>query len=157
MHKIHLTTFIKAPVERVFDLSRNLTIFKATLQNRKEKFTSGAGASLVDQGDTLTLHAKHLGKNRVMTARVVELSKGESFVEEQVKGDLKSFRHERHFKTVANGTILIDLLEFEGPRDMMGSFFSKFYLKTYLEKLVRHRNEVIRKYAETEKWRAVLG
>jgi ligand-binding SRPBCC domain-containing protein len=157
MYKIHLTTFIKAPVERVFDLSRHLTIFKVTMQGRKERFTSGAGSTLVAHGDTITLHAKHLGKSRIMTARVVELTKAESFVEEQVKGDLKSFRHERHFKTVGNGTILIDMLEFEGPRDFIGSFFSKFYLKRYLETLIKKRNDIIQKYAESEKWRAVMG
>src|SRR4030095_5595128 len=111
MYKIHLTTFIKAPVERVFDLSRHLTIFKVTMQGRKERFSSG-GSGLIAHGDTTTLRAKHFGKNRVMTSRVVELTSAESFTEEQVKGDLKSFRHERHFKTVGNGTILIDMLGF---------------------------------------------
>jgi hypothetical protein len=52
---------------------------------------------------------------------------------------------------------MIDLLEFEGPRDFIGSLFSKFYLKKYFEGIIKKRNEIIQKYAETEKWRAVMG
>jgi ligand-binding SRPBCC domain-containing protein len=157
MSKIHLTTFIKAPADRVFDLSRNITIFRKALQSRKEKISSGAAGNLVSSGETITLHARHLGKTRMMTARVMEIKKPLTFIEEQVKGDLKSYRHERHFKEIDNGTIMIDLLEFEGPRDMLGNFFSQFYLKKYLQKIILERNELIRQFAETEKWRAVMN
>ena len=79
------------------------------------------------------------------------------FVEEQVKGDLQNYKHEHHFKQVENGTIIIDLLEFGTPKDIVGKIFGKVYFKKYLEELLRKRTELIRNYAETEKWRAVLS
>lgn len=157
MPTIHLTTFIAAPVERVFDLSRNLTIYKTLMQDRKETMSSGAATNLVSQGETMTFHAKHLGKTRLVMTRVVEIQKPNSLVQEQVKGDLLHFKHEHHFKAVENGTILIDMIDFDGPRDFIGKIIGKLYLKRYLEKLIHKRNTLIQQYAESEKWRAVLS
>ncbi|MBC7827472.1 MAG: SRPBCC family protein [Chitinophagaceae bacterium] len=157
MPNIHLTTFIAAPIERVFDLSRNLTIYKVLMQGRKEKFSSGAASNLMNHGETITFHAKHFGKTRLVTTRVTDLKKPLSFVQEQVKGDLLHFKHEHHFKAVENGTILIDMIDFEGPRDVIGKVMGRLYLKHYLEKYLSKRNILIQQYAETEKWRAVLS
>lgn len=157
MPTIHLTTFIAAPIERVFDLSRHLAIYKVSIQQRNERFSSGAASNLVSQGETMTFQAKHLGKTRLVTTRVTELQKPSRLVQEQVKGDLLHFRHEHHFKRVDNGTILIDMIDFDGPRDVVGKLVGKFYLKEYLEKFINKRNSLIRQYAETDKWRAVLS
>lgn len=157
MPTIHLTTFIAAPIERVFDLNRNLTIYKALMHGRKEKFSSGAASSLMGHGETITFHAKHFGKTRLVTTRVTTLQKNSSFVQEQVKGDLLHYKHEQHFKPVENGTIMIDMIDFAGPRDVIGKIMAKLYLKTYLERFLNKRNSLIQQYAETEKWRAVLS
>ena len=37
MPNIHLTTFIAAPVERVFDLSRNIDLHKESMTKHKEE------------------------------------------------------------------------------------------------------------------------
>lgn len=157
MPTIHLTNFIAAPIERVFDLSRNLTIYKLMLQGRKESFSSGAASTLINQGETLTFHAKHLGKTRLVTTKVVDLKKPSSYIQEQVKGDLLHFKHEHFFKSVQNGTIMIDMIDFDGPRDMIGKVVGRLYLKNYLEKFIATRNALIQQYAESEKWRAVLS
>jgi ligand-binding SRPBCC domain-containing protein len=156
MAGIHLTTFIEAPIERVFDLTRNLAVYKYVFNSRKEKFSSPAGASLLSKGETVSIIAKHLGKERLSTLKVTTLERPLLLVEEQIKGDLLSYRHEHHFKPIDNGTIVIDLIQFGAPRDFVGHYLGKLYLKNYLEELMRKRNEVIRSYAETEKWRAVL-
>ncbi|HRP55119.1 SRPBCC family protein [Agriterribacter sp.] len=157
MASIHLTTFVKAPVERVFDLCRNITVYKKALESRNESLSASAAGILVNAGDTITLSARHLGKTRVMTARILEMNIPEKFVEEQVKGDLKSFRHEHHFKPVENGTLIIDLIEMEEPRDAVGGMLGKFFMKNYFEALLNKRNALIKLYAESEKWRAVMG
>ena len=74
-----------------------------------------------------------------------------------IKGDFKSFKHEHHFKPVENGTIMIDMVDFESPYGIIGKWFNKFYLTKYLEKLLVKRNAVIKEYAETEKWKAILN
>ena len=157
MPRLHLTTFIAAPVERVFDLSRNLTLYKLIFQNRKEGFSSGAASNLLAKGETVSIVSKLAGKSRMSIIRVMDMQRPLSFTEEQVKGDLDIYRHEHHFKSIENGTIVIDLVDFGSTRDMLGKLFGKFYLKKYLEELLRRRNEMVRTYAESEKWRAVLS
>jgi ligand-binding SRPBCC domain-containing protein len=157
MFSIHLTTFIKAPIDRVFNLCRNSTIFKKALNGKNETLTAGATDILVKPGDTLTIFAKHFGKTRSLTLRITEMENQQKFVEEQVKGDLKSYRHEHHFMQVENGTIVIDLVEMEEPRDAIGSILGKLFLKNYFEKILSKRNELVRQYAESDKWRAVMG
>ena len=79
------------------------------------------------------------------------------FIDEMTKGDFKSFKHEHHFKSVSNGTIMIDQVNFESPYGVIGKWMNTLYLKNYLEKLLESRNNVIKEYAETEKWKAILN
>ena len=79
-----------------------------------------------------------------------------SFVDEMQKGDFKSLRHEHHFKAIDNGTIMIDIMEFESPYGAIGKCFNAIYLKKYIERFLLKRNAVIKEYAETQKWKAIL-
>jgi len=74
-----------------------------------------------------------------------------------VKGDFKFFEHQHFFKPVDNGTIVIDIINYETPYGWIGELVNKFYLNPYLEKLLENRNKVIKQYAETDKWRALLN
>jgi ligand-binding SRPBCC domain-containing protein len=156
MAGIHLTTFIAAPIERVFDLTRHLAVYKFVFNSRKETFRATAAGNLLLKDETVSIVAKHAGKERMATLKVTAFNKPLLLVEELVKGDLANYRHEHHFKPIDNGTIVIDLIDYGAPRDFVGQLLAKIYLKNYLEELTRKRNEVIRNYAETEKWRAVL-
>jgi hypothetical protein len=88
MASIHLTTFIAAPIERVFDLSRHLAIYKQIFQNRKAQLTSGAASNLLNLDETISVLAKIAGKNRLTMLKLTKLQRPVSFTEEQVKGDL---------------------------------------------------------------------
>ncbi len=50
-----------------------------------------------------------------------------------------------------------DLVEMEEPRDAIGGMLGKLFMKNYFETLLNKRNALIKLYAETEKWRAVMG
>jgi hypothetical protein len=154
MQKIHLTNFIAAPIERVFDLSRHLSIYKNVFNGRPEKFTCGSGH--LNKDDSFSIQVKHLGKIRSVGLRVSTLEKGIMYSEEQAKGDLQYYKHEHHFKQVDNGTIMIDLVEFDLPKDFVGKLFGRFYLNSYIETIIKKRNQLIRQYAETEKWKALV-
>ncbi|MBW7889705.1 MAG: SRPBCC family protein [Chitinophagaceae bacterium] len=156
MHSIHLTTFVKAPTARVFDLCRNSSVLKKALEGRKESISAGAAGILLKAGDTITISARHFGKTRMVTTRIIDLDIPEKFVEEQMKGDLKSFRHEHYFKEVENGTLVIDLVEMEEPRDFVGGLLGRFFMKKYVETILNKRNALVKLYAETDKWRTVM-
>jgi len=156
MPLIHLTTFIEAPVERVFDLSRNIELHKESMKQHNEEAVAGTRFGLIGVDETVTWKARHLFKTRVLRIRITDMQKPLRFVDEQADGSFKIMKHEHHFKPCNNGTIMIDLFHFESPYGTIGKLINSFYLTRYVKNLLQQRNKVIKEYAETNKWRRLL-
>lgn len=156
MPTIHLTTFIAAPAERVFDLSRHIGLHKQAMSKYREDAVAGTRFGLIDKDDTVTWKAKHFFRNRLMRVKVTDMEKAQRLIDEQIMGDFKMMKHERHFKSCENGTLLIDLFHFESPYGVLGHWFNNLYLTRYLRKLIEHHNEIIKEYAESGKWKKLL-
>ena len=157
MPTIHLTTFIAAPVERVFDLSRSIDLHKKSMTHRKEQAVAGTTVGLINLNEFVTWKAKHLMKTRYMKVEITSMNPPFSFTDEMKKGDLKSMKHEHHFKKIENGTLMIDILSFETPYGNIGKLINNVYLTRYLHKLLEQRNRIIKEYAESEKWQNLLN
>ena len=156
MPTIHLTTFIAAPPERVFDLSRNIDLHKQSMTKHKEQAVAGIRFGLIEKDETVTWKAKHLFRTRFLRSRVTEMIKPKLFIDEQAEGDFKMMKHEHHFKPCENGTIMIDLIQFEAPYGIAGKWFNTLYLTRYIRKLMEQRNKTIKEFAESEKWKRLL-
>ena len=156
MPLIHLTTFIEAPVERVFDLSRNIQLHKESMKKYKEEAVAGTRFGLIEKNETVTWKARHFFKTRILRVSITEMQKPLRFIDEQSQGSFKAMKHEHHFKACDNGTIMIDLFEFESPYGTLGKWLNSIYLTRYLKHLLQHRNKAIKEYAETNKWRRLL-
>jgi ligand-binding SRPBCC domain-containing protein len=157
MPRIHLTSFIAAPVERVFDLSRSISLHQISTAQTNEKAIAGVTSGLINKNETVTWQAKHFFKTRQFTSAITEMQSPDLFIDEMIKGDFKSYHHEHHFKAAANGTIMIDLVNFETPYGLMGRIANSLFLRSYMERLLIKRNAVIKEYAETQKWKAILN
>ncbi|MBP6687377.1 MAG: SRPBCC family protein [Lacibacter sp.] len=156
MPSIHITTFIAAPVDRVFDLSRHIGLHKISQQDNDEVAVGGITSGLIKKGESVTWKAKHLFKTRFMTVKITEMNSPDYFEDVMEKGDFVSYKHKHHFKAVNNGTIMIDELEFEVPYGSAGKLLSRIYLTGYMRLLLEKRNITIREYAESGKWQALL-
>ncbi len=157
MSHIHLTTFIKAPAERIFDLSRSIALHKISTAGTDEKVIAGITSGLIGKDESVTWQAKHLFKIRHFTSKITEMQSPVLFVDEMTKGDFKSFRHEHHFKKVDNGAIMIDLIDFESPYGVLGKAVNSLFLKKYMENFLQKRNSIIKEYAESTKWKVILN
>ena len=157
MPKIHITFFIAAPIERVFDLSRSINLHQISTASTNEKAIDGVMTGLINKDETVTWQAKHLFKLRQFTSKITGMKSPDFFVDEMIKGDFTSFHHEHHFKTAENGTIVIDIIHFETPYGIIGKLANSLFLTSYLERLLTKRNEVIKEYAETQKWKTILS
>ncbi len=156
MPTIHLTTFIAAPAEVVFDLSRHIGLHKESMSKYKEEAVAGTRFGLIEKDDTVTWKAKHLFKERLLRVKITEMKKPEMFTDVQLQGDFKEMKHEHYFKPCDNGTILIDLFYFESPYGIMGRWFNSLFLTNYMKKLLEQRNKTIREFAESDKWKKLL-
>jgi ligand-binding SRPBCC domain-containing protein len=155
MPSIHLTSFICAPRERVYDLTRNMSVYKKLFDKRKEEFKYSSTSRLLENGESIVIVAKHLWKRRAISLQLGEADKSNSFRLTMSKGDLTSYSHLHHFKSADNGTFLIDMVEFGWPVDFTGRLLGKLYFRKYLEALLQQRNAIIKDFAETEKWKAI--
>ena len=156
MPTIHLTTFIAAPVNVVFDLSRHIGVHKESMSRYKEEAVAGIRFGFIEKDETVTWRARHLFKNRLLRSKITEMKKPDMYIDEQVEGDFKMMKHEHHFKPCENGTIVIDLFYFETPFGILGKWFNSLYFTHYLKRLLEQRNATIKKLAESEKWKKIL-
>ena len=157
MPTIHLTTFIAAPVERVFDLCRSIDVHKKSLAHTNEQAVAGTTSGLIKQDETVTWKAKHLGKMRFLKVKISSMLAPQSFTDEMVTGDFKQMKHEHHFKPIQNGTLMIDLFSFESPYGTAGKIANYIFLQRYLRKLLERRNQAIKEFAEGDKWKFLLN
>ncbi|MBL0268288.1 MAG: SRPBCC family protein [Chitinophagaceae bacterium] len=156
MPTIHLTTFIAAPAERVFDLSRHIGLHKESMAPFSQEAVAGTRFGLIEKDETVTWKSKHLFRERMLRVKVTEMSKPSMFVQEQAEGNFRMMKHEHYFKPCDNGTIVIDLFHFESPYGVLGRWFNELWLTRYLRKIIELRNNVIKQYAETGKWKKFL-
>jgi ligand-binding SRPBCC domain-containing protein len=122
----------------------------------REEAVAGTRFGLIENEDTVTWKARHLFKNRLLRVKVTEMEKMKQFTDEQLQGDFRMMKHEHHFKSCENGTLLIDLFHFESRYGMFGQWFNNLYLTRYLRRLLEERNRLIKEYAESGKWKKLL-
>ena len=79
------------------------------------------------------------------------------FTDEQTQGIFKSIIHEHKFEQIGNKVIMTDIFEFQSPFGILGKIINKLVLTNYLKKLLVDRNQIIKEFAETEKWKEVLN
>lgn len=156
MSFIHLTTFIAAPQQRVFDLSRSVDLHKHSMSRYAEKISNGRLAGLMQLNDEVTWKARHLWKDRTMRVRLTELNAPYYFADGQVEGDFVLMKHEHYFKLIENGTLMIDQFRYRVPYGGLGKLVNRIYLEKYMTRLLSERNAVIKKAAEGNLWKQFL-
>ena len=157
MPVIQLTTFIKAPVEIVFDLSRSIDLHKISTKHTNEEAIAGVTKGLLNLKETVTWQANHLYKKRKFTSIISEMKIPQHFCDEMTRGDFVFFKHDHYFDDLNGGKIMSDIIKFKSPYNIIGAVFNKIYLTRYLRDLVIKRNECIKLYAESGEWKVILN
>lgn len=148
MSIIRLKTIIKADIETVFDLARDIDLHQASTSKTDEKAVAGKTSGLIEEGESVTWRAKHLGFYQTHTSKITEMEKPQKFTDIMLKGIFKSFRHQHIFKIEDENTIMIDVLEFESPFGVIGKIFNFIFLKNYMKNFLLKRNVVLKTIAE---------
>jgi ligand-binding SRPBCC domain-containing protein len=139
-----LRTTIAAPPARVFSASLDIDAHLAAMEASGEQAVGGVTSGLIGLGETVTWQAKHFGVTWKMTSKITELEEPVRFVDEQVRGPFRRFRHEHCFEEVDGGTLMIDRITFDAPLGPMGDLVEKLVLGAYLPKLIEERNGYLR-------------
>jgi ligand-binding SRPBCC domain-containing protein len=154
---IHLTSCIHAPVDRVFNLSRSISLHKAVIRKYDHGNIDGGGSEgLMKQGDKIRFQLKLMGARRALVTQMEHLDFPKEFSSALVSGPFKSLHHQHHFKSIDNGTLLIDLLEYEPAFGLAGKMADAMIIRSFLKKYLEAKNKLIKQYAEGEKWKVVI-
>ncbi|MDB5195662.1 MAG: cell division protein [Flaviaesturariibacter sp.] len=148
MPLIQLTTFIKAPIDKVFDLARSIDLHQDSMTAHSEKAIAGRQQGLIEKGETVTWMAKHVGKERKLKVIITAMNKPHSFADEMLEGDFAKMKHEHFFKQCENGTIMIDQFYFSSPYGIVGKLANHFFLTAYMTRLLEKRNQHLKAAAE---------
>ena len=154
MPVIKLETFIEAPAEICFDLSRDVDIHMSSTEGTNERAIAGVTSGLMELNDEVTWEAKHFSVRQRLTSRITEFERPRMFVDEMQRGAFKSLRHLHLFEPKNGGTLMIDEMTYTSPFGLLGRITDRLLLENYMRRLLIKRNAYIKKLAEE---RAVEG
>ena len=150
MTTINITTQIKAPLNIVFDLNRNIDIHKQSTSKSKETAIAGVTSGLINKGETVTWRGKHFGFYLTHKSLISEMDFHSYFVDEMVSGKFKSFKHQHFFEQENKFVIMKDKINYETPFSIFGKLFDYFILKKHLTNFILERNMFIKNLAENQ-------
>jgi ligand-binding SRPBCC domain-containing protein len=149
MPTIRLTTYIKAPIERCFDLSLNVDLHRHSVAHTRERPVAGVARGMMKLGDTVTWEAIHFGVKQRLTTQITAYDRPQSFTDEMIRGVFHGMKHTHKFVSQPPGTLMIDLFSFRAPLGLLGRVAEKLILTRYMRGLLLTRNSYLKQVAET--------
>lgn len=145
---IERRTRLAGPPERAFDLSLDVNAHMQAMGSSGERAIDGVTTGLIGLSQTVTWRARHFGLRWTMTSEIVEWDRPRHFVDEQVRGPFRSFRHLHQFHpaddgTPAMATDMVDRVTFVAPFGVLGRVAETMVLRRYLARLIDTRNEFL--------------
>jgi ligand-binding SRPBCC domain-containing protein len=95
--RIHLETRIEAPIERVFDLARDIDLHARSMAHTGEEAIAGRTSGPIELGETVTWRARHFGRWWTLTSRITVVEPPTRFADEQASGPFARFEHRHTF------------------------------------------------------------
>lgn len=136
---------LEVTLEQAFD-------FLIRPANHEKLSPPGVGLRFVNPPDVFQLGSQFEFKIQawgvVQTTRheITEFRRPDLFVEQQVKGPLKSWRHEHRFQLDQNGhVIIIDSIEFQPPGGLLGMMATESKILDNLEDGFYYRHQQLKK------------
>ena len=156
MVRIELKTEIAAPIERCFDLARNIDLHIASTDQTEEQAIAGVTTGMIGEGETVTWRGRHFGFIVTHTSRITAFALPRHFQDSMVRGLFKRFHHDHYFEVQGDGTTMADVMEFEAPCGFVGRLIERILLLKHLQLLLEKRNDCIKRVAESDEWKKYL-
>ena len=159
MIRIEETTIIDAPIERCFDLSRSVEVHLLANVHSGEQALAvvGVTSGLVGLGERVTWRAKHFGIWQNLTSETTAMEPPLYFQATMVAGIFRSMQADHFFRALPTGaTELKDVFMIAAPVPLLGLVAEALFLRRYMLGLVRERNAVIKRVAESDEWKRYL-
>ena len=156
MVDIALETRIRAPIERVFDLSRSIDVHLDSTSSTGERAIAGTTTGLIGLGENVTWSAVHFCIRQKLTVEIVEFERPRLFADQMTAGAFKSMHHRHTFEACGDETIMQDHFAFEAPLGILGIIAEKLVLASYMRRFLEIRNARLKGLVEGDEWSRFL-
>jgi ligand-binding SRPBCC domain-containing protein len=133
-------TVLRCAVGAAFDAGCDIDLHLASMAASGERAVGGVTSGRIGPGQSVTWRARHFGIAWRMTSVISEYERPDRFVDEQVRGPFRRWRHEHLFRAEDGRTVMTDVIEFEAPAGPLGALLAATVLRPYLRRLIVKRN-----------------
>ena len=159
MFQLQETTLIDAPIQRCFDLSRSVEVHLLSNVHSGEQAVALAGktSGLVDLYEEVTWRAKHFAIWHNLTSKTTAMKSPSYFQVTMVSGIFRFMQADHLFESLeSGGTKMKDVFSIAAPLPLLGPLAEALFLRHYMLALLRERNAVIKRVAESSEWEQYL-
>lgn len=148
METITIETLIDAPIERCFDLARDLDLHVESMPHTNERAVAGRTSGLIELGEEVTWRARHFGVTQHFTSKITAFARPRHFQDAMQRGAFRSFVHDHYFSALGTATKMTDIVVFAAPLGVFGRIAEVALLRNYMTRLLTQRAAVIKRAAE---------
>lgn len=157
MGRIELSTRVRAPRERCFDLARSIDVHLESTARTGEQAVAGITTGLIGLGEQVTWRARHLGVWQTLTTKITVYDRPAHFRDSMLEGAFARFDHDHFFEAEGDTCVMRDVFDFSSPLGPLGHLVDRLYLDGYMRRFLLERNELVKAVAESDRWRRYLA
>jgi ligand-binding SRPBCC domain-containing protein len=150
MPVIRIETWIRAPVEKCFDLARDVDLHMASASRTHERAVAGVTHGLLGAGDIVTWEAVHFGIKQRLSVQITRFERPYMFEDKMTHGAFASFTHTHEFHPDGNATLMVDVFRYRSPLGILGEVTDKLFLERYMTRFLEGRAEALKHAAESD-------
>ena len=136
---------IAAPIDRCFDLARDIDFHTRSLAGTGERAVAGRITGLIGLGESVIWEARHLGVRQRFTAEVTVFERPVYFRDVMTAGAFSSFAHDHRFEERDGKTVMTDEVAFRSPLGPLGWLVDHLFMTGYLRRLLEGRCQAIKR------------
>ena len=135
-----VTTRIACDPDRAFAAGLDIDLHLRSMAKSGERAVGGVTSGPIGLGETVTWSARHFGLPWRMTSKITAYEAPARFVDEQISGPFRHWRHEHLFRADGTTTVMTDVIDFTAPAGPLGHLIAVSVLRPYLKNLISARN-----------------
>ena len=122
-----------------------------------EQAVGGVTTGLIGLTEFVRWRAKHLGIRQHLASKITAYDSPFYFQDTMIEGEFKFMQHDHFFKALSStSTEMRDHFCFAAPIPVLGLLAERLFLKRYMERFLRRRNDILKQVAESANWQDYL-
>ncbi len=147
VHIIQTTQRLPTSLEETWDFfssPKNLKEITPTYMNFK--ILSNSNAEKMYAGQVITYHVHPiLGIPLYWMTEITQVKENEYFIDEQRIGPYSLWHHQHHFKKIAGGVEMTDIVHYQLPLGILGDIAHALFVKRQLNDIFNFRYQLLEK------------